>query len=495
MNIDKLFLDSLYKLESKEKTLNTHLVTQKDKFTTSLQLNKKNLNTIETILKEVNQDIKDLNTKLKETITILKNAIVGERNMTGYIYSTNIPISTNYTSKENTALVKEGIVFGTTINSRIDEGTLLPISVLTHYDTNITNTSKYIENILLNTVGKNVIELRLNVEKYIGNYLIINFNDFQVVELLENDNVLVEKTLIKHKTIPINSTSITIRFHSKNNKPIKIDSILSTNKIYTETVVFESTPISINKQLEYLSLDICDNNGIDAVSINYYLKINNKDYEIISNTSNKIKEYQNIIKTNKDNLLKFDEVKGSKYKEDFYKFPLSFPTAPSGYTTEIYINNNKQINTGELYFIVPKDTLIVKEDLLLQINDSLYIDNKLVTENTYLLTKGLHSIVTTNTSNEVSTINYEVLSNTSSQIFISKIEKEIIEDSSTYYIKLSNLDLLPAYNLLKDDNEYSIFIPNNKSVEYIDTIQLKAELKSNDKKTCPFISKIIVRGI
>lgn len=494
MNINKIFLESLYKLDSKEKTLKEHSNTQKEKVATSLQLNKKNLKTIETILERVDTDIKDLNTRLRDAITVLKNAIVGERNMTGYIYSTNIPINTNYTSDKSNALIKDGIAFGTDNNAIIKEGDTLPISVITNINTNISYTSNTINNILLNTVGKDVVELELKVENYIGNYLVLNFLDFYVIEILENSQIVIEKSLIKNKMIPINKETITIRFHCKNNKPIKIETILTTNKIYSKTVIFESIPVSINKQLEYISLDICDNNDRNHVSIEYYLKINNRDYEIISNTSNKLKEYQNIIKTNKDNLLQLEEIKGKKYKEDFYKFPLSLPTEPAGYTTKVYIKNSKEINNQEVYFIVTKDTILIKDNILLNIGNKLYIDNKEVVQDTVLLTKGIHSLVVLDSSDNVSSFNYEEIKNISDSIFIDKLEKEIIKESSNYYIRLSNTDLIKGYDLL-DTEEFSIFLENNKTTEYIENIQLKAELKSNDTKTCPFISKIIVRGI
>jgi trehalose/maltose hydrolase-like predicted phosphorylase len=122
------------------------------------------------------------------------------------------------------------------------------------------------------------------------------------------------------------------------------------------------------------------------------------------------------------------------------------------------------------------------------------VDNKEVAQDTILLTKGIHSLVVLDSSDNVSSFNYEEIKNISDSIFIDKLEKEIIKESSNYYIRLSNTDLIKAYNLL-DTEEFSIFIENNKTTEYIENIQLKAELKSNDTKTCPFISKIIVRGI
>ena len=137
---------------------------------------------------------------------------------------------------------------------------------------------------------------------------------------------------------------------------------------------------------------------------------------------------------------------------------------------------------------------MIKDNVLLNIGNKLYVDNKEVVQDTILLTKGIHSLVVLDSSDNVSSFNYEEIKNISDSIFIDKLEKEIIKESSNYYIRLSNTDLIKGYNLL-DTEEFSIFLENNKTTEYIENIQLKAELKSNDTKTCPFISKIIVRGI
>ena len=70
--------------------------------------------------------------------------------------------------------------------------------------------------------------------------------------------------------------------------------------------------------------------------------------------------------------------------------------------------------------------------------------------------------------------------------------KPILKKNDYKYVSLNNIELLNAFNSTDINN---IYIKNLKKQVFVSTIKLKAELTSIDKKTVPFISRFLIRGI
>ena len=75
------------------------------------------------------------------------------------------------------------------------------------------------------------------------------------------------------------------------------------------------------------------------------------------------------------------------------------------------------------------------------------------------------------------------------QLWLQKVDIYLFED--TVKRKYNNNYLEYFYK----DNPYKTYILNESPSRLVDTIQIRATMKSINEVVCPYISKIIVRGI
>lgn len=511
MNINKLFIKDLYKPTSNiysKYFLDNYIVEQIDKIRKSENKISKTSNIITKIRDKLPEDLTKLTTQLNTALVSLRKAIVGERNFAGYIYTTNIPLNKNYITENTTTNVTNNVVLGISNKEKVTESTSLTTSNIASSTKNLnlisyeqTNIGE-LKNISID-ISNNFLLLELDVLAHTnkGVSLILNFKEHQIIEVLEGNKLIVTKQLKKSLIIPINTQNLfTIKLFktSEVKHKVYIESIGVTNKLVTEETIYESLPVSINKELEYITLDICDNNEDKSeVVLDYYLKINEQNYEKISNSNNiKISEnLQNVVKGNKQSLLNMQELNNSrKANENDFRFYLN-ETSLDRYLKDVYLKNNLNISNTNLYLVVKEDTLISKQGCLLNVLDSLYINNKLIEEEEILLLKGITEIVCINTLNNISNLNLNYLNTIAETTYISKLKKEIQEDDLGFYVKLNNLDLKKSYNLLDTTKNYSCFIESLNDKIFINTLQLKCKMKSLNKTTIPYISRIIIKGL
>lgn len=511
MNINRLFIKNLYKptnsLYSKY-FLNNYVVEQIDKLKEREDTISKANNIVKKIREKLPEDIINLTSELNEALVSLRKAIVGERNFAGYIYTTNIPLNKNYITENTTTKIVNNVVLGISEKEKISENTSLNISNIVSNTSNLNltqydpNPSRRLKNISVDVLSSFLL-LDLDVSAHTGKgvSLILNFKEHQIIEVLEGNKLIITKQLKKSLIIPINTQSLfTIKLFktSEVSQKIYIESIGVTNKIITEETVYESLPIDINKELEYISFDICDNNEDKSeVSLDYYLKINEQQYEKISNSNNiKISEnLQNVIKGNKQSLLKMKELtRPKKANENDFRFYLD-ETSLDRYSKDVYLKNNLNISNTSLFIVVKEDMLVSKQACLLNTFDSLYINNKLVEKEEILLLKGITEIVCIDSSSQISNLNLNYLNTVADTCYISKLKKEIQEDDLGFYIKLNNLDLKKSYNLLETNEKYSCFIESLDNRLFVKTLQIKCRMKSLNKTTIPYISRIIIKGL
>ncbi len=74
-------------------------------------------------------------------------------------------------------------------------------------------------------------------------------------------------------------------------------------------------------------------------------------------------------------------------------------------------------------------------------------------------------------------------------MWLQKVDIYLFEDAVKR--KYSNNYLEYVYK----DNPYKTYILNESPSRLVDTIQIRATMKSVNEVVCPYISKIIVRGI
>jgi hypothetical protein len=465
--------------------------------------NRENIEKLTNILTNIDYDLYKLNNKLKDALDVLKKSIVGERNFIGYIYSTNIPLNKSFISDVTTATVQSNIVYGATIEKEIKELTYLTYKDISSETLNIVPNTHSLATLkdfnIYSKDNKQIHELSFNVEKFLKTSFILEFKDHQLIEILIDDTLTIEKSLRKSILLPINNKSLIVRIHSikSTNQTVHIKKIGVSNKVYESTTVYESSPIQINKELEYINLEICDNTSKN-VDIQYEIKINNGNYELFESNKNNLKTYQNVIKLNKSSTLETLEVEGLKENEDAYKFYIPVTGESNSYTVDVRLKNNLIKRNKELFIVALEDTNIVINNIKGNSMNRVFIDNKEITTQTEIIPKGIRSVVVLDGTGsnviEITEDAYTYLNTIFKTIYISSLKKQVFKDSKGSFIVLTNTELKESFNLLSKDKFYAYF-NSNKHTLRVQNIQVKATMKSLDKSTCPYISKIIVKGM
>lgn len=498
--IQNIFFNSTYNPNTNiysEYFLKKFLLNEKIKLDASKQLLEENKLNLKNIENRFNEDILKLNSNLKDTIENLKQAIVAEKNMTGYIYSTNIPITKDYILPTSTVTIKNNIAYGLNYKEISNDYDVITYDKIISKTLNL-NKSNHLNKNLENfsfALNEKITTIVLDLAEYSNNnlFFLLNLTKYSLIEILINNELVVTKQLIKEIQLPINKDKsiFTIRVHKlfETDTKVNFNYLGISKKIYTEKTTLETIPITINKELSYLSFDICDNSK-ENVLIDYYLKINDENYEKIETNKLKLHTIQNIITTNKT-LLELQELSGEVVKEDNIRF--NIPITYNKLLIDLYLKNLLNYNYGNLFVEFKEDTLIATNSLKENILSKIFVNSNEITEETFLAVKGIH-VFTVTLNNNLDYFNYEYLKNISSNIYISKLTKSVYEIDNVKYISLTKNELKKSYNLLTE-NQFKVYFKDDVKNKVINTIQLKATLESKDNVTCPYISRVLIRGI
>ena len=121
------------------------------------------------------------------------------------------------------------------------------------------------------------------------------------------------------------------------------------------------------------------------------------------------------------------------------------------------------------------------------------MNNREIKTETFTLYKGINKIVVIDNNSTIQGLNLTYLNTLigNENIYINCITKPILTDSEgNKYISLSVPEFSSSF-----DKVGTIYFPGLKTKLKVNTIKVKAQLKSLDKKTVPFISRLLVRGI
>lgn len=463
----------------------------------------KNIEVITESNKEVNrlleEDIPKLEFKINKVVEKLRGAILAERNTTSTIYSTIVPITKQYTdNNKTTARVEDSVIFGIS-DTKIDEDdiTVLTINNISFKNLNIKKlSSNILKNLTISNLTHNTLpfEFTINLNTLVSNdsAVILDLKDYAIIEIYLNNNLYKEKSLSNYASIPVNidTQTITIRSYPTIHKStdLHINVLGITDLIYQESTVFETKEIGINESLSTLVLDTCDNSSDGNIKIDYYLSVNNKEYERINTVqsySNKNTIVQSLVSLSKDSELKLLNLNGIKRSEGDIQYLLPDSVQNNvNFEIDVYLPNVNKIEKPILYLLVKEDIHLHKSVISEQ---DVYIDDKKINEDLFLLPKGLRKIT-------AEAYNYSYLESIigNENIFSSKLTKPILKKNDYKYVSLTTIDLLNAFNTT---DILEIYIKDLKKEIYVSTLKLKAELISLDKKTVPYISRFLIRGI
>lgn len=482
----------------------------KNKFEDNKNLVEETEERIVLINNTVKENIEKLQYKINKVVEKVRGAIVAERGTTGTIYTTQIPINKQQTTSITTTRIEDNVAFGVPLDTEEYSSNLnlLNLRNLTFTNLYISSLNKVSTDKLENFIISPKLQTSLPIEFTINltgiirtsSSLVLDMEEHGIIEVYKNGSLWKEKSLIKTIVIPvdINTISISIRsypsIHRTNS--LKFKKIGYTELIYDSTTIFESKNININKSLYQLAIDTCDNSNDPAIQIDYYMSINDEPYEAfapVSKTDALFK--QAIITLDKSQILTMYQSQSTKISEGNYRFDI-----PNNLQTnlinkhDVYLRNYKKLNTTELTLITKKDielnTLAVTQNIAYK----LFVNDKEITSETFNLYVGISKVVVVDSNKAIKPLNLSYLETLIGEenIYVKKLTKELFTDSitGTKYINLAVPEFQESFS-----KEGLVFFPGVKPKKQINTLKIKAELKSLDKKTVPFISRILVRGI
>lgn len=516
INIDKHFFNSTFGT-GVEKLEDVDLNTEKGR--RDLQLKAKDYvaktfrdtQAINSNLDEMDKRFKDqvarLQSKVDKTIEKVRGALLSERGTSGAIYTTQIPLNRQQTTETTTTRIEEGIAFGVPNHddvhtSEITYLTLKNLSFNSNINLNYVNRDRGddLKDFKLSTHTQTDIPIEFKIVLTgvvrTSSSLIIEMTEHKIVEIYINNQLYKEKGLVKDLILPIdiNTMTVGLRFYPNihRSNTIHFKRIGYTELIYNTATYLETKNISINKDLYQIVIDTCDNSNDRLVTIDYAISINDEPFEAISPVQkHKAIEKQSIITLDKTQVLNMYKSDIKKVNDGDYRFyvPNNLQTNLI-YEHPIYFKNVKGITNQLLYVSIKEDVVLNATALLQHIEDKVYVNSSLVEDN-FTLYKGIATISVVTKKGDYSNINLDYLNNLvgKENIYISKQVKPVLTDID--YLKYVSF----TYKELLDTDTKEAYFPGIKPKRNISTLKLRAELKSLDKRTVPFISRILVRGI
>lgn len=384
--------------------------------------------------------------------------------------------------------------------------------------------------------------------------LLIKFDKAEAISILNKDGYeIVSKHINNTIKFPVDSSSksFSIRFLDSSKRDIQINAMYFTEAIYNKETIYETFPIDINKQLSYLTVESCDNYATKDVDIKYEMSINGEEYEEYR-PSGKLKDnlVQSIIKTDKYGYNEPIVLENAVREEGVFKFYPDNPIAQSSKLKAFSLKLGEDIlsiesfdkdlflkyESGRFDLIYSEGVtemlklpLVVKEAFTFYINKDSFIildGIKYTYEDTLKgevrLSKGLHTIEFNREEwkEMVDLTLYELVGIDTDFIEVSDRKTGVREkvefyfnpkekQFNSYYLQLwlQKVDIYLFEDAVKrkysnnyleyfyKDNPYKTYILNESPSRLVDTIQIRATMNSVNEVVCPYISKIIVRGI
>ena len=272
---------------------------------------------------------------------------------------------------------------------------------------------------------------------------------------------------------------------------LKFEKLGRTDLVYQDEVVFETKQLPINKNLTHIVLDTCDNNMDDQVNIEYYISLNNKEYERVEEVSkygrNKLSNTQSIIATSKDVELDLIGSEGVKLNDSEFNYQIP-PSLQNliDFETEVLIPITLNKNYSVLYINVKQD-FTINRDLIT--NNTIFIDGIKEDGVQIILNKGIRRLEVSDGFLNINYLNEVFKTN----LYQERIKKQINKSNNTdKHITMTGSELFEYFNEVKPK---TIYFKQVSRSEYISTVKIKAKLKSLDFKTVPYISRFLIRGI
>ena len=402
---------------------------------------------IEEVRTLVQERVIDLRQRLESCKLNVKQALIAERSLIGESYTAIVPLQKEYASKNTTAVINDGIIFGSGFISEPSRTELLKLDTVYmsgQEDTEfkiISEQNKYpLKLKLKKNYYSNYQQIKINLPKITqSGILFIEFDSTETISILNKDGYeIISKYITDKVEFPVNSESrnFSLRLLDNSAREIKIKALYFTENIYNTQTTFETVPFTVDESLTFLSVQTCDNYTDKNINIKYEISINSEPYEEFR-PNGKLKDSlrQSIIKTSKfnvENMLKISEpvLDGGVYKfytEDLVSSEVKFkalswklgedfqsienflePKGAQFIYDENYrplrtdgvsfLHKDKLLLTGKkdmiinMFLVIREEFDLILNDLMVLEIDGLKVSKETVPEGKYVLKRGVHNI-------------------------------------------------------------------------------------------------------
>lgn len=496
--------------------------------------------------KTVKEELVKFKLRLLDSTSLVKQALLSERKLTGESYTLQIPIEKGYYSENTTATVDDGVIFGlgfdeNNVSSKLDLSTLY-IRSEENTEFKITSeTNSYPINIQLSeNFYKPYNQLKLTISNLSQTgILYIKFDKAEAISILDANGYEIAEPYITDKVslnIGTDAKSFSIRFANNKKRTISVREMYFTEATYNKVTVYETMPLAIDKNLSFLTVQTCDNYSDRNVNLKYEISINGNPYRAFRpNGKLNNSKLQSIIKTSITEdievKLNYDTLQDGYYR--YYNENLvninSRLKVFSGKMSEDFLSLENYLplteQTFEMTIYNPQDFVLkLSPTMSIFIDDFLYeytINNK----GEVLIEKGLRKVkVERKYWKEIIDLdNYAILSIEKEKLIVYKRDDlnmvkidvdnyfdPIDVTSNSIYLQFvqNNIDVY----LREEDNirrkldadyiEYfykedprPIYVYSEAYQITVNTIQIRVTLDTYDSKICPYVSKMLVRGV
>lgn len=496
--------------------------------------------------KTVKEELVKFKLRLLDSTSLVKQALLSERKLTGESYTLQIPIEKGYYSENTTATVDDGVIFGlgfdeNNVSSKLDLSTLYIKSEESTEFKITSETNLYPINVQFSeNFYKPYNQLKLTISNLSQTgILYVKFDKAEAISILDANGYEIAEPYVTDKVslnIGTDSKSFSIRFANNKKRTVSIREMYFTEATFNKTTVYETMPIAIDKNLSFLTVQTCDNYSNRSINLKYEISINGNPYRAFRpNGKLNNSKLQSIIKTSITEdievKLNYDTLQDGYYR--YYNENLvninSRLKVFSGKMSEDYLSLENYLPTTSQIFEIsiynPQDFVLKLSPTMSIFIDDFYYEYTTSNKGEILVEKGLHKVkVERKYWKEIINLDdYAIISIEKEKLIVykrddkSKVKIEVDNyfdptdvNSNSIYLQLFQKDvdiyLKEEENIKRkldaDYIEYfykedprPIYVYSEAYQITVNTIQIRVTLDTTDSKICPYVSKMLVRGV
>lgn len=496
--------------------------------------------------KTVKEELVKFKLRLLDSTSLVKQALLSERKLTGESYTLQIPIEKGYYSENTTATVDDGVIFGlgfdeNNVSTKLDLSTLYIKSEESTEFKITSETNLYPINVQFSeNFYKPYNQLKLTISNLSQTgILYVKFDKAEAISILDANGYEIAEPYVTDKVslnIGTDSKSFSIRFANNKKRTVSIREMYFTEATFNKTTVYETMPIAIDKNLSFLTVQTCDNYSNRSVNLKYEISINGNPYRAFRpNGKLNSSKLQSIIKTSITEdievKLNYDTLQDGYYR--YYNENLvninSRLKVFSGKMSEDYLSLENYLpitsQTFEIIIYNPQDFVLKLSPTMNIVIDDFYYEYTTSNKGEILIEKGLHKVkIERKYWKEIINLDdYAILSVEKEKLTVykrddkSKVKIEVDNyfdpidvNSNSIYLQLFQKDvdiyLKEEENIKRkldaDYIEYfykedprPVYVYSEAYQITVNTIQIRVTLDTTDSKICPYVSKMLVRGV